>query len=932
MATYTNQLLVLVGGKIQKISASDDLAIGGSLTIGGNLTVDGDIISRGVVNLVVQDAFIDLAVGQSSTTAAPAGLAMTMKRLSTSTYTTVSFTAGVNAVSNPTIVVTGDASADIAADDLVEITGATPASNNGIYLVFSSVFGGVNTTLTLYGTGLNPVPGYMNFAQSQVTTATDAAATAFQPYITAFAAADGVQIQTNVPAAIALGKLAYAAGGTKASFNQNWEEIGAGGGGVTDLQGAYDGGNTIAMTAADGAFDVAPAFGETVGFSLDGSAASNVSVTGNNLTLSTITSGTLDVTSAGALDVDAVGQLQINSSTSTIDIGNDAVNQDINLGTAGNRKVTIGAAGGTSEVEINAGSGSVDINSDGVVTINGTGNSNFTIDTGNLDLQTTTSGSVLIDGVAGVEINSTNGALEIGNDANAFGINIGTGPAARTITIGNGTGATAVDIQTGSGGIDITALGASTFAVTGTLDIDASSTLSINSSGGVINVGDDAAAQAINVGTGAAARTITVGNTTGATQVVVNSGTGGVDVNSSGNVTIDGTGVSIDGTAASNFSVTNNNLSLSTLTSGAIDVTSAGILDIDSVAALQINSSTSTIQIGNDNVNQNIDLGTGGNRKVTIGATGGSTEVEINAGSGSVDINSGDGVTVDGVGISIDGTGASNFSVTGNSLTLSTITSGTLDVTSAGAMNVDAALALQINSSGGAIQIGNDAVAQNIDIGTGAAARKVTVGNSTGATEVEINAGTAGVDINAASGGAITIDTTAAGITLTTTTSGDVSLVAAGNVVLNAGASGHISVDDKAIFAAAGGIDQSVADNTDVGEVLYFDSSGVGQLSDANGATAAQEVNGVALQQNISGSPASRQVSTVFGTKVYVAFTSAPAAGDIAYLSETAGQATSTPPSASGSVVFRIGKVLSATPDGSGNYPVLFNPQYIANN
>jgi hypothetical protein len=151
-------------------------------------------------------------------------------------------------------------------------------------------------------------------------------------------------------------------------------------------------------------------------------------------------------------------------------------------------------------------------------------------------------------------------------------------------------------------------------------------------------------------------------------------------------------------------------------------------------------------------------------------------------------------------------------------------------------------------------------------------------------------------------------------------------------VVLNAGSSGHISADDEVIFSDAGGIDQSVADNTDIGEILYFDSSGVGQLADANGATAAQEVNGVALQQNITGGPATRQVATVFGTKVYVAFTSAPAAGDIAYLSETAGQATSTPPSASGSVVFRIGKVLSATPDGSGNYPVLFNPQYIANN
>ena len=131
MATYTNQLLVLVGGTIQKISSTDNLAIGGSLAIGGNLDVAGDIISHGTINVVTQDAFIDLAVGQSSTTAAPAGLAMTMKRLSTSTYTTVSFTAGSG--SGPQIVVSGDASADILADDLIEIYGSTPSSNNGIY-------------------------------------------------------------------------------------------------------------------------------------------------------------------------------------------------------------------------------------------------------------------------------------------------------------------------------------------------------------------------------------------------------------------------------------------------------------------------------------------------------------------------------------------------------------------------------------------------------------------------------------------------------------------------------------------------------------------------------------------------------------------------------------------------------------------------------
>ena len=47
---------------------------------------------------------------------------------------------------------------------------------------------------------------------------------------------------------------------------------------------------------------------------------------------------------------------------------------------------------------------------------------------------------------------------------------------------------------------------------------------------------------------------------------------------------------------------------------------------------------------------------------------------------------------------------------------------GDTGVISSTTLDIDATGALQINSSGGAISIGNDAVAQNINIGTGAAA------------------------------------------------------------------------------------------------------------------------------------------------------------------------------------------------------------------
>ena len=67
--------------------------------------------------------------------------------------------------------------------------------------------------------------------------------------------------------------------------------------------------------------------------------------------------------------------------------------------------------------------------------------------------------------------------------------------------------------------------------------------------------------------------------------------------------------------------------------------------------------------------------------------------------------------------------------------------------TAGGIYDVNAAGAITIDSSGGTIGIGADAVAQAINVGTGAAARTITIGNATGATSVVLNAGTGNIDI-----------------------------------------------------------------------------------------------------------------------------------------------------------------------------------------
>jgi len=87
------------------------------------------------------------------------------------------------------------------------------------------------------------------------------------------------------------------------------------GGGVSDLQGAYDGGNTIVTSPTSGDLDVSG----TEAISLDSLSASNFTVDSADLVLSTTTSGELDLTSAGLMDVNAGAGLDIDV-TGTFDM------------------------------------------------------------------------------------------------------------------------------------------------------------------------------------------------------------------------------------------------------------------------------------------------------------------------------------------------------------------------------------------------------------------------------------------------------------------------------------------------------------------------------------------------------------------------------------------------------------------------------------
>ncbi len=244
--------------------------------------------------------------------------------------------------------------------------------------------------------------------------------------------------------------------------------------------------------------------------------------TGTGVASLDLLSGTGNMTfdSTGTMLADAGGVLELNSDGGAISIGNDADAFAINVGIgAAARTITVGNVTGATQVDVNTGTGGFNVAT--------TGTGDITLDSDD---------TMLLDSDGVLELNSSAGAISIGNDADAFAINVGTGAAARTITMGNVTGATQVDVNTGTGGFNVATTGTGDVTIDSddTVLIDADGVLELNSSAGIIGIGNDADAQNINVGTGAAARVITIGNVTGATQVDVNTGTAGFNVATTG--------------------------------------------------------------------------------------------------------------------------------------------------------------------------------------------------------------------------------------------------------------------------------------------------------------------------------------------------------------------------------------------------------------
>ena len=732
MAVQANNLLLLdESGLSRTIDTNNDslsigvkVALGSDLSVAGNLSVAGDIISSGSQNIVAGDSFIDLNNGQSNVTAKAGGIAVNVLAATGST-SILAFAAGSSGSADAAFALSiPNGASTYAVGDIIEISGCAEfAGNNGLFVV-SAVENGKNADGTANGArtqvkvaGLDSaMPVNAPFAQNQFEAGAASSGVCKRVNLGVFAIADG-SITSAGDSALTVGNFvsAYApsawvgAGAAPAGRTKLYYESAQN----VSLQEAYNVGPAIDMTAAIGAFDVEPAGGETVGFSIDGSSASNVSTTGADLTLSTITSGNLVLGAAGNIDADATDVLIDASGAISLE---SAVSSDFTSG----GDLTLES---TTLLNLTAGSDAVltaaNFTADATsgISLDAAAASNFSVTAADLVISTITSGELdltaagLLDVNAGANLDvDVTGTVDI-LSSGAFSI--------------DGTGAS--NLSATSGDLTVSTITSGNLVLTAAANIDADAVaVTVDASNGISL--DAAAASNFSVA--------------GAALTLETTGSGNVDINSAGDVTVDGAGISIDGTAASNFSVTSNNLTLSTITSGEIALSSAGLLNIDAGANADVDvtgnfeldatgfislaagaasdvtvaganltletttsgnivlTSAATLDLNGADLDVDISgqvtidsLGfyvnnQGGSITATGGAFGitstGTNNVYLEAGQ-HLDLDAQDNVTIDALNgfISLDAAQDSNFTVTSGDLTLATATSGDIDITSA---------------------------------------------------------------------------------------------------------------------------------------------------------------------------------------------------------------------------------------------------------
>lgn len=327
-----------------------------------------------------------------------------------------------------------------------------------------------------------------------------------------------------------------------------------------------------------------------------------------------------------------------------VSIGADNAANAITLGAGTTaRTITIGGSTGAHVVNIGNGSaGALTMDTAAGISLDAATASNLSVSGATEDLTlASAAGTVIVN--AGED---TADAIYLHADA-------GTSETIR-LHSDQGTGAASVHLESDVGGVTLTSGLASADAINlsasaGGVDVDGALQVNIASSQNAADaVRINASAGGIDIdAAGAAGEDITLDNAAGsivvtaaeaiADSIVLSSTNGGIDILAPGA----GAGLDIDiiNTGGSvNVSATEADAAAISLqaASGGLDIDTGLAIIADAAGNVEINSSAGTILIGDDDVDQNIELGTDGEREVTVGSTNGAAGLTLQAGTGNI--------------------------------------------------------------------------------------------------------------------------------------------------------------------------------------------------------------------------------------------------------------------------------------------------------
>jgi hypothetical protein len=209
--------------------------VGTDLSLSGDLTVQGNIVSKGQVDVIISDSFLDLNSGNVGSSATAGGFTVNVKKANGFTAEeATAFVAGVSSVSAPSMTISGST---LAAGDIVQVSNSAGGKNDGLFVV-AGVAGSV---VSIKGIGGSMPSAQVPFVQNQLIAGSGETAIVVKVDLAAIAVSNG-SLQ-SASGAIAAGLLcyAYAAGATESAFEGDWSVLASTA--SSSLQTAYDNGN-----------------------------------------------------------------------------------------------------------------------------------------------------------------------------------------------------------------------------------------------------------------------------------------------------------------------------------------------------------------------------------------------------------------------------------------------------------------------------------------------------------------------------------------------------------------------------------------------------------------------------------------------------------------------------------------------------------------